>query len=81
MPSLTERIHKGKEAVAQARAEGKDVAAWERHLARLEALVVLDELRPHLPPALRSLPDDKLLALADWAIICAWQRALEKAAK
>lgn len=81
MPSLTERIHKGREAIAQARAEGKERVTWERHLARLEALVVLEELRPYLPPVLRSLPDDKLLALVDWAIICAWQRTIEKAGK
>jgi hypothetical protein len=41
---------------------------------------VLDEVRPHLPPSLRELPDDKLLVLINWSIIAAWEAAIRKAA-
>jgi hypothetical protein len=30
---------------------------------------VLEELRPYLPPALRRLPDDRLLVLVNWTIM------------
>jgi len=33
---LKERIEKGREAIARAKAQGKDVTAWEKHLADLE---------------------------------------------
>ena len=33
---LEERIDRGKVAIAQAKAQGRDVRAWEDHLARLE---------------------------------------------
>jgi hypothetical protein len=39
---------------------------------------VLKELRPHLPPSLRQLPDDRLLALINWSIIAAWETAIKK---
>lgn len=39
---------------------------------------ILDELRPHLSPALRRLPDDRLLALVNWHIIAAWNRAISR---
>ena len=38
---------------------------------------ILDDIRPYLPGALQSLPDEKLLALVDWSILAAWSRALE----
>jgi hypothetical protein len=40
-------------------------------------LEVLAEIRPHLPPALRSLPNPSLLALVNWSILHAWNRTLE----
>lgn len=39
---------------------------------------ILKELRPHLPAALRQLPDDRLLALVNWSIIAAWETAIKK---
>ena len=36
---------------------------------------VLADLRPHLSPSLQQLPDDRLLALVNWHIIAAWQKA------
>jgi hypothetical protein len=38
----------------------------------------LAELRPHLPLALRDLSDLPLLALVQWSIKVAWERAMEK---
>jgi len=40
---------------------------------------ILREIRPHLPPTLRRLPDDKILALVNWSIIAAWGTAVRKA--
>jgi len=40
---------------------------------------ILKELRPYLPPALRQLPDDKILVLVNWSIIAAWGTAMRKA--
>jgi hypothetical protein len=37
---------------------------------------VLAELRPHLQPALRKLPDDRLIVLINWSIIAAFDRAV-----
>lgn len=42
---------------------------------------ILQEIRPHLSPALRRLPDDRLLALVNWHIIHAWERAIREAGK
>ncbi len=39
---------------------------------------ILDELRPHLPPALRNLPDSKLLVMVNWTILAAWQKTLQR---
>jgi len=39
---------------------------------------ILAELRPNLTPALRALPDDKLLALVNWHIIAAWEKAIRE---
>ncbi len=39
---------------------------------------ILDEIRPHLPKTLRELPDSKLLALVNWAIINAWNAGVRK---
>ena len=36
---------------------------------------ILKEIRPYLSPVLRKLPDDRLLALVNWNIIAAWNRA------
>ena len=46
--------------------------------APLDAVVasILEEVRPHLPSVLQDLPDGKLLALVNWSIIAAWNRAL-----
>ena len=37
---------------------------------------ILGDIRPHLSAALRNLPDDKLLALVNWNIIAAWEKAI-----
>jgi hypothetical protein len=39
---------------------------------------VLAELRPHLPPAMRRLPDERLIVLVNWSIIAAFERAVMK---
>ena len=39
---------------------------------------VLAELRPYLPPALRRLPDDRLLTLINWSIMAAFESAVAK---
>ena len=36
---------------------------------------VLAELRRHLPQSLQQLSDEKLLALVNWSIIVAWEKA------
>jgi hypothetical protein len=38
---------------------------------------VLAELRQHLPQSLQQLSDEKLLALINWSIIAAWERAIQ----
>ena len=38
---------------------------------------VLDEIRPELSPALRKLPEDRLLVLVNWSIIAAWQKKVQ----
>ena len=40
---------------------------------------ILKEIRPYLSPPLRKLPDDRLLALVNWNIIAAWNRAMREA--
>lgn len=42
---------------------------------RTVAAIVRD-LRPHLPPPLRRLPDDRLLVLVNWSIIAAFEKAV-----
>ena len=42
---------------------------------------VLADIRPHLPPALRKLPNDRLLALIDWSIIAAFEAAIRKVSR
>jgi hypothetical protein len=37
---------------------------------------ILPDIRPHLSKALQRLPDDKLLALVNWSIIAAWEKAV-----
>jgi len=46
--------------------------------APLDSVVaqVLEEIRPHLPRALQGLSDSKLLALVNWSIIVAWNKAM-----
>ena len=39
---------------------------------------ILTELRPQLPPTLRSLPDASLLALVNWTIMHAWVATLRR---
>ncbi len=39
---------------------------------------VLKEIRPFLAPSLQRLPDDRLLALVNWNIMAAWQKAIGK---
>jgi hypothetical protein len=39
---------------------------------------VLADIRPHLPPAVRILPDASLLALVNWSIVHAWNKAASK---
>jgi hypothetical protein len=49
--------------------------------APLDAAVasILTEVRPYLAPALKKLPDDRLLALVNWNIITAWGEAMRRA--
>jgi len=42
---------------------------------------ILVEIRPNLPPALRKLPDDRLLTLVNWTLIAAFERAIRKVAR
>jgi hypothetical protein len=42
---------------------------------------VLADLRPHLPPALRKLTDDRLLVLVNWSVIAAFEAAVRKATR
>ena len=37
---------------------------------------ILADIRPHLPKALKRLPDDHLLVLVNWSIIAAWEKAV-----
>ena len=46
MKTLAERIANGEAAIAQARAEGRDVSDWEAHLSELKKAVLVQ----HLPP-------------------------------
>lgn len=39
---------------------------------------ILDDLRPHLTPALQALPDERLLALVNWHIFAAWEKAMRQ---
>lgn len=40
---------------------------------------ILREIRPYLSPALKKLPDDRLLALINGNVIAAWNTAMRKA--
>jgi hypothetical protein len=40
---------------------------------------ILGAIRPYLAPALKKLPDDRLLALVNWNIIAAWETAVRNA--
>jgi hypothetical protein len=42
---------------------------------------ILADIRPHLPKALQRLPDDKLLALVNWSIIAAFEKAVRTATR
>ena len=48
--------------------------------APLDAVVsnILADIRPHLPPSLRQLSDDRLLVLVNWSILAAWETAIQK---
>ena len=39
---------------------------------------ILADIRPHLPPALRTLPDGSLLVMVNWTIMHAWNRSLNQ---
>jgi len=39
---------------------------------------ILADIRPYLSPALRSLPDDRLLALVNWNIMAAWNASVRR---
>jgi len=41
-------------------------------------VTIIDEIRPHLPPAIRSLPAGKLLIMVNWSILAAWNKAAQK---
>lgn len=41
--------------------------------------IILADIRPHLPKALQRLPDDKLLALINWSVMAAWEKAVREA--
>jgi hypothetical protein len=40
---------------------------------------ILSDIRPHLSPALRQIPDDRLLVLVNWSIITAFDKAIRTA--
>ncbi len=40
---------------------------------------ILADIRPFLAPALKRLPDDRLLALVNWNIIASWNAAVRAA--
>ena len=39
---------------------------------------ILAELKPNLPPALRSLSDSRLLVMVNWSIMAAWHKTIEQ---
>lgn len=41
-------------------------------------LEVLSEIRPYLPAALKDVPDASMLALVNWSILNAWNRAVSE---
>lgn len=51
--------------------------------APMDAVIagILAEIRPHLPTPLQPLPDDKLLALVNWSLIVAWEKAIREVPK
>ncbi len=54
--SLEERIKRGYEAIARAKAEGSDTAKWEKHLAELETQLIEEILGINIPEfAMRNL--------------------------
>jgi hypothetical protein len=42
------------------------------------AASVLSEIRPHLAPSLRDLPDDRLITLVNWSILAAFEAAVRR---
>lgn len=57
--TITERIARGRTAIARGRVEGRDTRDWEAHLARLEALAAGEgPTRPLelCPPATANAP-------------------------
>lgn len=76
MIDLSERVRRGREAVAKAQAEGRDVSEWVEHLRRLEAQLAIRELWPFLPEPLRRLREGQVMALVNFSIMVAWDRAL-----
>jgi hypothetical protein len=45
------------------------------------AASIIADIRPHLPKALRQLPDDRLLVLVNWSIIAAFEKAVRTATR
>jgi hypothetical protein len=42
---------------------------------------ILADIRTNLPPALRRLPDDRLLTLVNWSIIAAFESSVRKVSR
>jgi hypothetical protein len=62
--SLSERIRRGEAAIAAAKAEGRDVTEWERHLEKLKREAELQQLAETVFPGNR--PDEVNEILAVW---------------
>jgi len=67
-----------KEAVAEHKTEL--MIALGTPIDRTVASIIAD-IRPHLPTALKQLPDDRLLALVNWSIIAAFEKAVRTATR
>lgn len=70
MKTLYEKIKRGKEAIARAKAEGRETTEWERHLAKLEQKkAIQDRLFQYLcnRVAIFSYNGDRAKLKAFWA--------------
>ena len=77
MSRLLRLLEKGRDSAPIVKGTTRAESRLEaRHVPTpAEVQAALDQLRPHLSQSLRSLPDDKLLALVNWHIMVAWERA------